>query len=87
MNTPCKHYWMLVGARRKDGVNHGGRRWYSSHALIKCRHCGAWSVAEYGKGPGPCGHVVGTVGLPEGAPVEVPVKYEEILEVRDVVDQ
>lgn len=51
----CNHYWKIIGG--------GKRRWWgskdgTSHALIRCVHCSAWSVTEYGKGIGPCSHVV-----------------------------
>jgi len=45
----CKHFWKIVGGRW---------HWFHGHALARCVHCPAWTVVEYGKGIGPCPHVV-----------------------------
>ena len=47
----CKHFWVRMGLRG------AGMGWPDGHALAKCRHCGVWTVIEYGK-MGPCEHVV-----------------------------
>ena len=49
---PCKHFWIRMGVRGE------GRGWPDGHALVRCRHCGKWTVVEYGS-VGPCEHVVG----------------------------
>jgi hypothetical protein len=59
----CKHYWRVLGK--------SGSRWFDEHAVMKCVHCKARTVGEYGPGGvGPCSHSVGQhVGRPhEAAP-------------------
>lgn len=45
-----RHYWVLVGGK--------GSKWKKGHALARCLHCPAVTVAGYGEGIGPCPHVV-----------------------------